>query len=94
MVVVSLSWHYETSEAHYCQLKESTSTHSLRFVIGLIQRHKVCKLGGDKLHRPPVVALKQIFLIENISSCAQNSGTYVSAKAVGCHIRILIPNFL
>ncbi len=24
----------------------------------LLQWHKVCELGGDKLHRPPVVALR------------------------------------
>ncbi len=24
----------------------------------LLKWHKVCELGGDKLHRPPVVALK------------------------------------
>ena len=28
-----------------------------RFVIELLQWHKVCEIGGDKLHRPPVVAL-------------------------------------
>ncbi len=39
--------------AYYCQLKETTTTHSLRFVIGLLQWQKVCKLGGDELHRPP-----------------------------------------
>ena len=42
---------------HKLALKRTTSTHSLRFVIGLIKQHKVCKLVGDKLHRPPVVAL-------------------------------------
>ena len=26
----------------------------------LLQWHKVCELGGDKLHRPPVVALNVI----------------------------------
>ncbi len=26
-------------------------------------RHKVCKLGGDKLHRPPVVALIEAALL-------------------------------
>ena len=28
------------------------------FVMELLQWHKVCELGGGKLHRPPVVALK------------------------------------
>ncbi len=27
--------------------------------MGLLQWHKVCKLGGDELHRPPVVALSE-----------------------------------
>ena len=31
--------------------------HSHRFVIALLHWHKVSELGGDKLHRPPVVAL-------------------------------------
>ena len=30
--------------------------YSHRFVIELLHWHKVCELGGDKLHRPPVVA--------------------------------------
>ncbi len=28
----------------------------------LLKCHKVCELRGDKLHRPPVVALKASFL--------------------------------
>ncbi len=43
-------------------LEQSEVKHIGRFVIGLIQRHKVCKLGGDKLHRPPVVALSEVNL--------------------------------
>ena len=39
--------------------EETTVIHSHRFVNELLHRHKVCELGGDKLHRPPVVALKQ-----------------------------------
>ncbi len=30
-----------------------------RFVKELLQWHKLCKLGGDNLHRLPVVALNQ-----------------------------------
>ncbi len=41
--------------------------HSLRFVIGLLQWHKVCKLGGDELHRPLVVALKGFKYTLNVS---------------------------
>ena len=35
--------------------------HSQRFVMELLHWHKVCELGGDKLHRPPVVALNKEF---------------------------------
>ncbi len=28
-----------------------------RFVMELLQWHKVCEVGGEELHRPPVVAL-------------------------------------
>ena len=28
----------------------------------LLQWHKVCEIGGDELHRPPVVALSQVCL--------------------------------
>ncbi len=40
-----------------CQLKEITIIHSHMFVMELLHWHKVCELGGDKLHRPPMVAL-------------------------------------
>ncbi len=40
-----------------CQLKETTIIHSYRFVMALLHWYKVCELGGDKLHRHPVVAL-------------------------------------
>ncbi len=29
----------------------------------LLQWHKVCEIGGEELHRPPVVALKGIMNI-------------------------------
>ncbi len=32
------------------------------FVMELLQWHKVCEIGGEELHRPPVVAL-----IDNIT---------------------------
>ena len=38
-------------------LKETTIIDSHGFVMELLQWHKVCGLGGDKLHRPPMVAL-------------------------------------
>ncbi len=38
-------------------LKETTIILSHRFVMELLHWHKVCELGGDKLHRPPMVAL-------------------------------------
>ncbi len=44
MIVVCLSW-------------QTTIIHYHRFVMELLQWHKVCEHGGDKLHRPPVVAL-------------------------------------
>ena len=44
-MVVSLSW-------------QTTIIHYHRFVMELLQWHRVCELGGDKLHRPPVVALR------------------------------------
>ena len=38
--------------------------HSHRFVIELLHWHKVCELGGDKLHRPPPLGgLKSTFVI-------------------------------
>ena len=52
--------------ASYCQLKGTTTIHSHRFVMGLLQWHEVCKLGGDELHRPPVVALKSIGLKSSV----------------------------
>ena len=45
MMVVPLSWQYDTT------------IHSHRFVMGLLQWHKICKIGGDEHHRPSVVAL-------------------------------------
>ncbi len=39
------------------RLKETTIIHSHRFVMELLQCLKVCEIGGDELHRPPVVAL-------------------------------------
>ncbi len=41
----------------------STIIHSHRFVMELLHWHKVCELGGDKLHRPPVVALRWALII-------------------------------
>ncbi len=38
--------------------KETTIIHYHRFVMELLQWHKVCEIGGEELHRPPVVALK------------------------------------
>ncbi len=35
----------------------SLGWHSRRFWMELLQCHKVCEIGGDELHRPPVVAL-------------------------------------
>ena len=46
-----------------CQLKEITIIHSHMFVMELLHWHKVCELGGDKLHRPPMVALIWLFLL-------------------------------
>ncbi len=41
-------------------------------VMELLQWHKVCELGGDKLHRPPVVALNEIWqLIRFTELCDQ-----------------------
>ena len=51
-------------------LEQSQSKHIERYgVIGLIQRHKSCKLGGDKLHRPPVVALNSGFCKKGTDIC-------------------------
>ncbi len=30
------------------------------FVMGLLKQHKACNLGGDELHRPPMVALGEM----------------------------------
>ena len=38
-------------------LKGTTNTPHLVFFLELLQWHKVCEIGGDKLHRPLVVAL-------------------------------------
>ncbi len=38
-------------------MMETTTIHSHRFWMELLQCHKVCDIGGDELHRPPVVAL-------------------------------------
>ena len=35
------------------------------YVMGLLQLHKVCKLGEDELHRPPMVALKSWVLFSH-----------------------------
>ncbi len=37
---------------------EQSQLNGLSLNLGLLQWHKVCKLGGDELHRAPVVALK------------------------------------
>ncbi len=34
-------------------LKETNIIHSHRFVMELLQWHKVCEIGGDELNRPP-----------------------------------------
>ncbi len=46
-------WHWSNSIQNLLEC----IIHSFRFVIELLHWHKVCKPGGDKLHRPPVVAL-------------------------------------
>ncbi len=50
-------WHWSNSIQN---LRECMVVviHSHRFVIALLHWRKVCELGGDRLHRPPVVALK------------------------------------
>ncbi len=52
-------------------LEETTITHFHRFVMELLYWHKVCEFGGDKLHRPPVVALseKMACYVLNSSIC-------------------------
>ena len=37
---------------------------SHKFVIELLHWHKVCEVGGDKLHRPPMVALTCVECID------------------------------
>ena len=36
----------------------TTIIHSHRFLMELLQWHKVCEISEDNLHRPPVVALR------------------------------------
>ena len=42
-------------------LKETTIIHYHRVVMELLQWHMVCELGGEKLHRPPMMALRMCF---------------------------------
>ena len=46
----------------------------------LLQWHKVCELGGDKLHRPPVVALRHPQIKRN------NAFSRISASIYGFNI--------
>ncbi len=50
-MVVSLSW-------------QTTIIHSHSFVMELLQWNKVCEIGGEELHRPPVVALRTYGMVE------------------------------
>ena len=48
---------------------------SHRFVMELLQWHKVCEIGGEELHRPPVVALSVIL--------RENKAVYPPGKTEG-----------
>ncbi len=39
-------------------IKETTIIQYHRFVMELLQLHKVCEIGGEELHRPPRGGLK------------------------------------
>ncbi len=54
---------------------KTTTLHSHKFVMGLLQLHKACKLGGDELHRPPIVALRYFSLpgLYHIDTLSGNS---------------------
>ena len=55
-MVVSLSYHSEAEAL-------SKETTPINYVpLGLW--HKVCKIGGDELHRPAMVAFKSCYIIK------------------------------
>ena len=49
------------------QIKDTTPIHLHWFVMELLQWQKVCKIGGDEVHRPPVVALIVFWILYNFS---------------------------
>ncbi len=63
--------------------------HYPRFVMELLQWHKVCELGGDKFHRPPVVALNFSDVLWAIES---SSHRFIHPKGVHSYRYFRPPN--
>ncbi len=60
-----------------------------RFLMELLQCHKVCEIGGDKLRRPPVVALR---IKSNINCTNTNNLLVIRLQLCYCYRQIICIN--